>query len=504
MVGGLARWWVVGGLAGWWLGGRLGGSAGGLARWWVLRGVRRLIGGRLTPNLLKKCKSYTHRVQLIQDVKIFHTFAHVLTQYQFFLPLNSILLMAKSKSFFGLRSGSTKSHTYQILHGEQVTKDRVYRVANPKTRAQMSQRALFANAVKFYKHSLRAFFKFAFEDKKQNESEYNAFMRHNVSASLILNKSAVESKNFPAIGAEWMLTQGQLPNIDTRFLTDIVEGTSVEWPVVVFEGESEVATTLGGLSALFINAYGLQGGDIITLVHVDSRAENIYDEDPINAPQWRISQFKLNTTSETLITEVLGSNAKVVNHEGVGLCLEFGYVPDPMYAGAATCVVSRVTPAGTLVSDSYLKNNSIAGYMVEASKEQSYVDGALNSWGSTGEAILQGALAYEEHTSPAPVFTGFQGMDVTLGDVSRMTVTAIGEHLNSDAIEGQENLVIVQGSDLNNVDPSKISVTTSMGTMTFAGVATDAQYGMYWRFNVGTDVSQARVFYDGTELFIVF
>lgn len=416
--------------------------------------------------------------------------------------------MAKSKSFFGLRSGSTKSHTYQILHGEQVTKDRVYRVANPKTRAQMSQRALFANAVKFYKHSLRAFFKFAFEDKKQNESEYNAFMRHNVSASLILNKSAVDSKNFPAIGAEWMLTQGQLPNIDTRFLTDIVEGTSVEWPVVVFEGESEVATTLGGLSALFINAYGLQGGDIITLVHVDSRAENIYDEEPINAPQWRISQFKLDTTSEALITEVLGVNAKVVNHEGVGLCLEFGYVPDPMYAGAATCVVSRVTPAGTLVSDSYLRNNSIAGYMVEASKEQSYVDGALNSWGSTGEAILQGALAYEEPATPvAPEFVGFRGMGNTLSDASAQNLSDVGGDLSQGPDAGNTNFVIVLGSSLEGFDASKLTITTEdENKPSFGGLKRDEVYGYYMQISVPSayDPTSTMVFaYDGATIFSV-
>lgn len=50
--------------------------------------------------------------------------------------------MAKSKSFFGLRTGSTKSLTFQVYRGQQVTKDRVYRVANPRTDAQMQQRAL--------------------------------------------------------------------------------------------------------------------------------------------------------------------------------------------------------------------------------------------------------------------------------------------------------------------------------------------------------------------------
>ena len=49
--------------------------------------------------------------------------------------------MAKSKSFFGLRTGSTIFLTFSVYRGTQVTKDRVTRVANPRTIAQMQQRA---------------------------------------------------------------------------------------------------------------------------------------------------------------------------------------------------------------------------------------------------------------------------------------------------------------------------------------------------------------------------
>ena len=50
--------------------------------------------------------------------------------------------MAKSKSFFGLRTGSTKSLTFQVYRGQQITKDRVTRISNPRTESQMMQRAL--------------------------------------------------------------------------------------------------------------------------------------------------------------------------------------------------------------------------------------------------------------------------------------------------------------------------------------------------------------------------
>lgn len=51
--------------------------------------------------------------------------------------------MAISKSFFGLRRGSTKSLTFTIFNGKQVTKDRVAFVKNPNTIAQRLQRMKF-------------------------------------------------------------------------------------------------------------------------------------------------------------------------------------------------------------------------------------------------------------------------------------------------------------------------------------------------------------------------
>lgn len=60
--------------------------------------------------------------------------------------------MATSKSFFGLRRGSTKSHTYQIFNGQQVTKDRVDTVKNPRSETQMVQRMILKTAGTAYSH----------------------------------------------------------------------------------------------------------------------------------------------------------------------------------------------------------------------------------------------------------------------------------------------------------------------------------------------------------------
>lgn len=58
--------------------------------------------------------------------------------------------MAKSNSFFGLRRGSTKSLTFSVLNGMQVTKDRVYGGKNPHALAQMIQRLCMATSSAAY------------------------------------------------------------------------------------------------------------------------------------------------------------------------------------------------------------------------------------------------------------------------------------------------------------------------------------------------------------------
>lgn len=57
--------------------------------------------------------------------------------------------MAKSAGFFTLRRGSTKSLTFQVLDGKQITKDRVTVVRNPKTSRQAEQRAKLLPAQRF-------------------------------------------------------------------------------------------------------------------------------------------------------------------------------------------------------------------------------------------------------------------------------------------------------------------------------------------------------------------
>lgn len=92
--------------------------------------------------------------------------------------------MAKSKSFFGLRTGSTKSLTFQVLRGEQITKDRVYRVSNPRSEAQMAQRALIP-IVAAARSQLKGLVDHSFEGVAYGEPSLREFSAQNLRAGAL-------------------------------------------------------------------------------------------------------------------------------------------------------------------------------------------------------------------------------------------------------------------------------------------------------------------------------
>ena len=119
--------------------------------------------------------------------------------------------MAKSKSFFGLRTGSTKSLTFSVYRGTQVTKDRVTRVANPRTIAQMQQRAKVP-LVAAARVALAGLVDHSFEGVPYGQASLQKF------SSLNLSNGALIVASYPPNGvsnmgcADFIVSQGSLVN----------------------------------------------------------------------------------------------------------------------------------------------------------------------------------------------------------------------------------------------------------------------------------------------------
>lgn len=122
--------------------------------------------------------------------------------------------MAQSKSFFGLRRGSTKSLTFQVLNGKQITKDRVYNVKNPQTIAQMQQRALMATVVEAYSR-MKAICDHSFEGIEVGSKTMGEFIKANLSE--IKNKipqiNLTEYKAGQYADNAYMISRGTLASL---------------------------------------------------------------------------------------------------------------------------------------------------------------------------------------------------------------------------------------------------------------------------------------------------
>ena len=304
---------------------------------------------------------------------------------------------------------------------------------NPKTLGQMAQRARFATAVKFYKRATRNFFKFAFEDKKANESDFNAFMRHNVAASVPMVKAQVDNESYPAIGNKWMLSQGSLLPLRQymgrlAIFTESVHDTLILADAAHFDLAGpyfDSGATVAQISEVLVSM-GYSEGQIFTLVTVTSGIRQshfqLLSPDDMTGlatiPRWSISQFVINTKDQT--------PSAAVGHIGYNylpaMYCRTAYNPDNDYFGvdygdselliAAAAIVSENVKSSKklLATTSYLEGNELYNAIVNDLNTKLYYNAMLVSWGADFNlAILQGSIA-GTHIATKPVISGVNGV----------------------------------------------------------------------------------------------
>lgn len=167
--------------------------------------------------------------------------------------------MAKSKGFFGLRSGSTKNFTFSELNGQQITKERVYKVKNPRTLQQMRQRMVMATVSAAYSY-LKEICDHSFEGFGVGSPCMSEFMRLNLDAlkakaqndAAVVAFNAYQDKNINPV--PFMVSKGSLNEI----VPTIADG-KLSWSTPKNDADT---TTAEGIYA----ALGLNQGDLVTFI----------------------------------------------------------------------------------------------------------------------------------------------------------------------------------------------------------------------------------------------
>lgn len=313
--------------------------------------------------------------------------------------------MSKGSLFFGRATGKLGQIVLSNVKGQQIARAWQPKVANPRTSVQQIQRAKFANAVKFYKRATQNLFKFAYEDKRKTESDYNAFMRHNVELSQVLNRISYDNLNYPAL-AEWVISVGSLgefksSSYDSRTIEDASALSSpIDNPDDAYkfpEGITESTATVGHVSDYFKHDFGAQDGDYVTFVGIDTSLKLISDQ-PSTGPWWSITQIKIDSKNSALFLETVNKQAD--NNLGIDITDRVGAIIWKSPKETVTLfgvVLSRVTSNGVLVSTSNLGVNETGEGVLITCKQDAYKQQALNSWLRSSDPILKGSVVKQSN-----------------------------------------------------------------------------------------------------------
>ena len=311
----------------------------------------------------------------------------------FFVSLNRFFTMATGSLFWGTSKGKLGNVVYRVRRGVEVASKYQPNVDNPRTISQMEQRIRFAVAVKFYKSAVAKMFKFAYEDKGSNESDYNAFMRHNTLKSMILKREQYDSSFYPAIGDSWLMSYGSLPTHEV--------GAGMDRPYMWAEGLEATSfgdnkklpdLTISEVSNWLILNYGYQNGDLFTIVRVDSGWTDITEELQ-SEPTWEVIQIRVDSGNYNRYRDIYGAS-------GLATEIEFDSAAHSMFLGSfkdTACgyavIHSRQISSKLLVSTQELILNDAALIIWNGSFDQPFYNEALASWGAQTDAVLQGAIA---------------------------------------------------------------------------------------------------------------
>lgn len=307
--------------------------------------------------------------------------------------------MAKGNPFMGTIKGRIGDNVLYVSKGEQNIIKYQKNVSNPRSNGQMYQRARFSNAGRFFTRGRKAFFKFAFENKKGAQSDFNAFMAANINRTCLISKSALQVEGYPAIG-KFIMSQGSLTAVNCRIVNDYWQANfNIRY-------QTPAPLSVGDLSKLLISTNNYEQGDILTFVFLNTSGISILPEVKPQGnfyTEWMIKQFRVNVADQTPLSNY---EMRAVSRvwDGVSYMtltdLEDSQLLNSAYGGFV-CVHSRNTAQGLKVSTQELSIGESMQDAVDIAMTDEYIYQVIEDWRETDqvqvapEAMLKGSISWE-------------------------------------------------------------------------------------------------------------
>lgn len=316
--------------------------------------------------------------------------------------------MAKGNPLMSQMRGKVGDLVFTRLAGEQVTRSRNRNPKNPRTIKQMAQRAALATAVEFYTRGVKNLFKFAFENKRPGESDYNAFVRANIGIVPVQSRKSLVENN--SVFGPFIMSQGSLPQP-----TFVFDSTYITGALMVSALPAAGATlTIGQLSKAIADHNGLQDGDIITIVAVTgeddvlqtSLAEAIERgalQGAKGVQRWVIKQFTLELASTALASTLDFFNITEVEEGDQAVTLNDSAFPglnqEEEWSTGLAVIASRNTANGVKVSTSTMELGSVTAVTSAIGQSAEWKKYVASTWNTSTsldvdpENILEGSIS---------------------------------------------------------------------------------------------------------------
>ena len=230
--------------------------------------------------------------------------------------------MAKYYGIGGKRKGSVGNETYAINRGENIVKSKIIQVNDAKTPEQVEQRSKLQNAVKAYQNMSSEFLKKCFEDKKQRQSTYNAFVSHNARMAQPFFKKYSDDKNIIGIG-KFQVSYGSLQNLPVVKTADItVAEKTFKYFAIELNNEIADDANVGAVSDALIKKYGIKSGSILNGISIYNLGVSYNDQDDNNpislADVYSVKRAKNNFIINASSEETLASKGfKIVKTDNM-------------------------------------------------------------------------------------------------------------------------------------------------------------------------------------------
>ena len=274
-------------------------------------------------------------------------------------------------------------------------------ISNPRTQAQMTQRIKWSNLVNFYRANA-SWMKYAFETKKQTQSEYNKFMSINVTASQI-----ALTKDMAASGAvvayPYIITQGSLPAVEWNNTPTVAKSNIFLAP----NNTMEDYNTVGKFSQDLIQYNGaLREGDQLSLIRVTQMTNNATGYPYIIVRKYEVI---LDSNSTIALSNYIPTDYFSAEGIETGNTLN---VPKSNRQGGFAVIISRTIGGKTYVSTQSLiiVNNE---QLIAQYSSAKAVQEAIASYGESEDAFLSSTTAGTVTNQPVSLSINYADIDGT-------------------------------------------------------------------------------------------